>query len=182
MYKYKNALFIPLSFKDLLSLLLFLLYHNRLLPESPRWLLCKNKSDKAQKVFKQIAKWNSKPELDAKTFETLKKSIIKNKDDNNATEETDYDDCGTTRNNNDTNKNKKSSAAISPAWKTFKETIILKQLVIFSFAWFSNSLTYYGISFNMKNMNGNPYLNVFLLGLLDFPAELSGIYFSNRWI
>jgi hypothetical protein len=32
----------------------------------------------------------------------------------------------------------------------------------------------------MKNVSGNPYLNVFFLGLVDFPAELSGIFFSNR--
>jgi OCT family organic cation transporter-like MFS transporter 4/5 len=65
-------------------------------------------------------------------------------------------------------------------WTAFKERQILKQIIVFFFAWFANAVVYYGISFNMKNMSGNPYVNVFLLGLLDLPAELSGIYFSNR--
>lgn len=65
-------------------------------------------------------------------------------------------------------------------WKTFKDKRVFKAICIFFLAWFANALTYYGISFNMKNMSGDPYLNVFLLGVLDSPAELSGMYFSNR--
>jgi hypothetical protein len=72
-------------------------------------------------------------------------------------------------------------SAFQNRWVVFKDKNILTCILIFSLAWFTNALTYYGVSFNMKNVDGNPYLNVFLLGALDYPAELSGLYFSNRF-
>lgn len=35
--------------------------------------------------------------------------------------------------------------------------------------------------FQHQEPRGNIYLNVFYLGLVDFPAAVSGIYFSKSW-
>jgi OCT family organic cation transporter-like MFS transporter 4/5 len=72
------------------------------------------------------------------------------------------------------------SSAKKQRWKLFRRPALLKQLAKFTFAWFTSAFIYYGLSFNMKNVSGNPYLNVFFLGMVDFPGELSGIIFSNR--
>lgn len=36
--------------------------------------------------------------------------------------------------------------------------------------WFSSSLSYFGVSFNMADVYGNPYLNYFLLSAIEMPA------------
>lgn len=62
----------------------------------------------------------------------------------------------------------------------FKNRRVKINLLIFFFAWFANAVVYYGLSYNTKNLEGNIYLNVFYLGLIDFFAELAGMYCNNR--
>lgn len=126
----------------------------RFLPESPRWLLCQGRTAEAQSVFNRIADWNSKPPLLTFEIHLLQNSILE--------------------------EQAKEKSSREHRWRIFQDPKLLKRLFVFFIAWFSNSVTYYGLSFNMKNVSGNPYLNVFFLGLVDFPAELSGIFFSNR--
>lgn len=121
--------------------------------ESPRWLLCKNETKKAGVIFNKISAWNNRPEISEESLLLLQESVLRSASD---------------------------KEVFQNRWTAFKDRKILMCISIFFFAWFANALTYYGISFNMKNIDGNPYLNVFLLGLLDSPAELSGMYFSNR--
>ncbi len=45
----------------------------------------------------------------------------------------------------------------------------------------SSSITYYGISFNVRNMQGSPYLIVMLLGLSDAIGYPSALLISNRF-
>lgn len=106
-------------------------------------------------MLKTISKWNNRPEISLETLHQLQESVIKSDSEN-------------------------ETHAFENRWVVFKDRKILMAMSILFLAWFSNALTYYGISFNMKNLDGNPYLNVFLLGVLDSPAELSGMYFSNR--
>jgi hypothetical protein len=65
-------------------------------------------------------------------------------------------------------------------WRILKEDAYRTQLLIFMWAWLSICVIYYGLSFNTKHLSGNPYLNVFYLGLSDLPGCFSGIYFNNR--
>ncbi|CAL8110024.1 unnamed protein product [Orchesella dallaii] len=124
------------------------------LPESPRWLLCKNKTEKAQTVFNSIAKWNSRPQPSPETIAQLQKSVF--------AEEA---------------EKRKNKGRLSE----LKNKFLLTQMFLLAVSWWSNAVTYFGLSFNMKNMSGNRYLNVVLLGVFDCPAELSGIYFSNKF-
>lgn len=125
-----------------------------MLPESPRWLLCHKKTKEATRVFNSIARWNLRPKPAPETIKKLQLVVCKEESER-------------------TEKKGRLSE--------FKNAFLLKQISILALAWFANALTYYGLSFNMKNMSGNRYLNVGLLGAFDFPAELSGIYFSNRF-
>ncbi|XP_028292393.1 solute carrier family 22 member 5-like isoform X2 [Gouania willdenowi] len=49
--------------------------------------------------------------------------------------------------------------------------------------WFSNTLCYFGVSFNMSNLSGNPYMNYFLLFAIELPgytASYLAIRFFTR--
>uniref|UniRef100_A0A3B4YKS3 Solute carrier family 22 member 4-like n=1 Tax=Seriola lalandi dorsalis TaxID=1841481 RepID=A0A3B4YKS3_SERLL len=39
--------------------------------------------------------------------------------------------------------------------------------------WFSISVSYFGLSFNMSSLNGNPFLNYFLLSAIELPAYVT---------
>ena len=45
----------------------------------------------------------------------------------------------------------------------------------------ASAITYYGISFNVKNMEGSPYLIVTLLGLSDSIGYPSALLICNRY-
>ena len=47
--------------------------------------------------------------------------------------------------------------------------------------WFSWACVYFGISYNMKNMKGNPYMNVVYLGLADAVGYPCAIFMNNRY-
>lgn len=46
---------------------------------------------------------------------------------------------------------------------------------------FSNSITYYGLSWNTSNLGGNDYLNFVVSGAVEIPAYLFLILTLNRW-
>jgi len=123
--------------------------------ESPRWLLLRKRTGEAHKVFATIAEWNLKPAPDYKLIEKLQQSILTNE-----------------------------VAAV----KGFKAVKMLVQdptlrlhMAIKTFCVASCSLTYYGVSFNVKNLSGNPYMNVFYMGLFDMAAPPASFVFMN-WI
>jgi OCT family organic cation transporter-like MFS transporter 3 len=126
-------------------------------PESPRWLLCKERTDEAIEVFQQIARWNKKPELDPAGIRSVQKSI------------TNARDAST------------ESLSIIDSLKVLKIKEFRVQLFILMFAWFTSQLVYYGISFNMKHLDGDPYLNVLYMGACDLPGSFTGIFFNNRY-
>jgi len=46
--------------------------------------------------------------------------------------------------------------------------------------WFSWAVVYYGLSFNIKNLRGDPYLNMFLMGLSDAVGYPAALLINNR--
>ncbi|OXA36584.1 Organic cation transporter protein [Folsomia candida] len=125
-------------------------------PESPRWLLCKERTEEALEVFDKIARWNRKPGMDPAEIKTLQKCITHSVDSSS------------------------ESLSIVESFKILKFKEFRVQLVILMVAWFTCQLVYYGISFNMKHLDGNPYWNVFYMGVLDLPGSFTGILFNNR--
>lgn len=60
-------------------------------------------------------------------------------------------------------------------------TLNLQVISIYNMAiWFAWSLTYYGISFNIKNLEGNIYLNVFYMGLVNALGQRGALLINNR--
>ncbi|GFV95749.1 hypothetical protein TNCV_1727991 [Trichonephila clavipes] len=46
---------------------------------------------------------------------------------------------------------------------------------------FVNSFMYYGLSFNTNDFAGNPYLNLFVAGALEFPSYAFLFWSINKW-
>jgi len=49
-----------------------------------------------------------------------------------------------------------------------------------AFNWFANSLVYYGLSFNIGTLPGNPFLIFFLNGLAELPGYVIVVGFVDR--
>ncbi|CAB0036674.1 unnamed protein product [Trichogramma brassicae] len=49
------------------------------------------------------------------------------------------------------------------------------------FNWFANSIVYYGLSLNTKSLPGNPYLMMFLSGLVEVPSYIFVCLVMDRW-
>ena len=62
---------------------------------------------------------------------------------------------------------------------------VFKRLAIVGYLWFVNNLAYYGLSLSTPSLDGDPYLNFFLSGLVEMPATvvvLAAICFVGRRI
>lgn len=55
-----------------------------------------------------------------------------------------------------------------------------KSILIF-FNWFIISGAYYGLSWSIKSLGGNLYLNFIISGIVEFPACIFLIFTLNRW-
>ncbi|KAL8620049.1 hypothetical protein ACOMHN_015331 [Nucella lapillus] len=63
----------------------------------------------------------------------------------------------------------------------FSTCRMMKVSFLIGYMWFSASLTYYGISFGIKNLSGDFHLNFFLMCLLETPSSLM-IYHLTGWL
>ncbi|CAG7729670.1 unnamed protein product [Allacma fusca] len=130
-------------------------------PESPRWLLRNNKVAEALRVTDTIARLNGKPPgtVQLATLKYIAKNEIKMQEspgsENGKVKTVSYLDMLRNRDLRFT-------------------TICLMTL------WFSWSFTYFGISYNIRNMSGDPYLNVMFLGLTDVIGYPAGLLICNR--
>ncbi|OXA60960.1 solute carrier family 22 member 13 [Folsomia candida] len=112
------------------------------LPESPRWLLRQNRVEEAHAVLNYVANVNRKKQIDINVL----KEIAKSEDQS----------CSQTSQNE------------HPGYLQFLTDRNLRTTSLFIIAiWFAWSLTYYGISFNIKNLEGHIYINVFLKGVAN---------------
>lgn len=147
------------------------------MPESPRWLLCHGKTEEATQVFDQIARWNGKPSVNPSDVKLLQKEILVGNGE--SLERIDSSAALTT---SKTNKKSfcNSYSNLFSSFQIFHYREYRFQMVVLMFSWFASQLIYYGISFNMKNLTGDPYLNVLYMGIVGMPGSFMGLLFNNR--
>lgn len=129
-----------------------LLGHWWLMDESPRWLWAHDRVAEAIVIVQKGLKMNdSNIQVNATKFISQSK----------AKQETKVD---------------KSYGASD----LFKTPNLRKKTLNICFSWFANSIVYYGLSLNTGNLVGNPFLMLFLSGLVELPAYILIIFTMDR--
>ncbi|CAL8121746.1 unnamed protein product [Orchesella dallaii] len=134
---------------------LFLLLFHRTVLESPRWLLVRNKTAAAHEVFATIAKWNKTEVPDIKLIEQLQVNVLK--------------------------EESSSVHGIKAVKMILHSSSLRLHMAILTLCNVTCAIVYYGISFNAKNLGGNPYINMLYMGLFDLIGCPASILFNN-WI
>lgn len=125
----------------------------RTILESPRWLLVRKKTTEAHQVFATIADWNGKPAPDIKLIEKLQDNVLK-----------------------------EESASVTgvKAIKMIMQSSKLRiHMTVLTLCNMTCGIVYYGVSFNARNLSGNPYLNMLYMGIFDFFGSPSSIWLNN---
>ncbi|XP_039273477.2 solute carrier family 22 member 4-like [Styela clava] len=137
-----------------------------LIPESPRWLITKNKFIKAKLLLKKIAKFNGVNE-DIDTFFTDENLFLMSNDSEKEEKSI-----------SDSQGNEKCWTKI-PYIQLFTHPGMISRTLYSCCSWFVIALTYYTLSLNTGNMGGNDYINCFVSACVEIPAYLS-VYFLLR--
>ncbi|CAG2117004.1 unnamed protein product, partial [Medioppia subpectinata] len=133
---------------------------DKLLPESPRWLIINEKYAEAEKQLLDMAATNGKP--------APKDLIHKLKS------------VGKSLNADDSEK-------VNNAFLLFvKKPGLRRNVSLVTLNWMCCAAVYFGIHLNLYNFSGNEFLNFFLLSAIEFPAYLFGWYLigtrmGRRW-
>nr|XP_026692288.1 solute carrier family 22 member 21-like isoform X2 [Ciona intestinalis] len=115
---------------------------DRLIDESPSWLLSKGKFEEFWKLVRKIAKSNGVPEENVDELRACWKK----------------------------EENKETAESWSDLFRHFKHRRVFATLLNKCFTWFSCSVAYYVLSLNTSNFGGSPYINCFLAAAVEIPA------------
>lgn len=128
-----------------------LIPHIWIMDESPRWLWGNGRAKEAVDIVQKALKMNGKKvELDTAAY--VSKA-------------------------NSEKRTKEEEADLSSLIK-FKR-LRLRTLNI-CLGWFANSIAYYGLSLNTNALKGNPYLILFLMGIVEIPGYIITVYLMDR--
>nr|CAB3266160.1 solute carrier family 22 member 5-like [Phallusia mammillata] len=145
-----------MRFNGLVGLLYIPMYW--LIPESPRWLLAKGKIREAKVILLKIAKDNGQlDKMDAGAVELISKETVVKADENN-----------------------KSLSTLRGLLELVRNPKMMVIVVVIEIAWCATAVVYFGLSLSAQNLNGNLFINCFLLGVLEIPGVLAA-YIAVRY-
>lgn len=130
---------------------LLLIGHWWWMDESPRWLWAQGRIKESIAIVKKALKINKSPvELDETNY--ISKGRIENRMGG--------DESGVS--------------------DLFKSPNIRKKTLNICLCWFANSIAYYGLSLSTGKLYGNPFLILFLSGLVELPSYALTVYLMDR--
>ncbi|XP_076637125.1 organic cation transporter protein [Colletes latitarsis] len=132
-----------------------LIGHWWLMDESPRWLWAQGRVSEAIAIVQRALKMNGS-NVDVDAAKLITEAKIRRLD-----REEDNDE---------------SYGALD----LFKTPNLRKKTLNVCLNWFANSLVYYGLSLNAGNLVGNPFLMMFLSGLVELPAYIFMCFSMDR--
>ncbi|XP_013390539.1 solute carrier family 22 member 3-like [Lingula anatina] len=126
-------------------------------PESVRWLLARGRQGEAQQLVYNMVKFNNK-----KLPEDFQLCVPISKKDRSA--------------GDDSNNEEKTYTTLD----LFRTPKIRLRIICCTILWIVNTLVYYGISFSAPSINGDFYLNFFLLMVIEVPAVMLALLLAWR--
>lgn len=168
------------------AIMVSFLFYFWIVPESPRWLMTKERNNEAYRIFRRIAISNNKNcdelnELNALKRITSRTSPSGREDLNSVSPiKTTLDEVTTSSGglaHEETEEIENEKLSVLDTFKLFfKSKRLLLLSVVALLNWLTNTLVYYGISFNTGELAGNPYLNFALSVLLELIAIMVSHY------
>lgn len=140
-YFIRDRFVLELSFTAFYVPCLILLWF---VPESPRWLYCKNRKSEADAIMHNLSKWNR-----TEFKESMTERLVSDIEDN---------------------EHKTNCQKIN---EVVDNRIFLLRLALLMLSWFATELSYYGLLFNSRNLDGDLYLNIALNGLVEVPPYIA---------
>lgn len=128
-----------------------------IIPESPRWLIAKNRLDEAHELLMKYAKKN-RVDIDSAQLKHAIQEFKKEEEKNG-------------------NQIKKNYGILD----MFRTPKLRKRTLICGFNWFVNALVYFGINLNVGNLAGDMYLNFFILCIVEIPGALLLWFLMSRY-
>lgn len=128
-----------------------LIAHWWIMDESPRWLWGQGRREEAVKIVAKAVKMNGHGIPLDEHYYLNKSKFMGNEND----------------------QSKRESAGVSDLFKT--PNLRMKTLNV-CLCWFANALAYYGLSLSSGSLKGNPYLILFILGLVELPSYIALVF------
>ncbi|XP_003395159.1 organic cation transporter 1 isoform X4 [Bombus terrestris] len=150
-----------------------------IIPESPRWLLSKNRIDEAEVIVQRMAKINGRTVpnnfLRKMEMEILRRQGVS---------------CNGTNSGENPEPNPETEVRSPPPAATPMDLIrnpnIRKKFFILAFDWVANAVVYNGLSYNATNLGVSDYLAFFIGGLVEIPSYVITWYamdrLGRRWV
>lgn len=129
------------------------------MPESPLWLLRQDRIEEAHAVLNYVANVNGRKQIDINVLKAIAES------EKNAK-------CSP--------KNTDESESHQGYLKFLTDRKLRTTSLFVMMIWFAWSLTYYGVSFNIKNLDGHLHINVFLKGVANALGQRVTLLTNDR--
>ncbi|KAK3096707.1 hypothetical protein FSP39_002592 [Pinctada imbricata] len=166
------------------------LFHYWMADESIRWLLANGKTKEAERIIRKAARWN-KLDFDD-VIRRSKAKPLKEESEKLVSEDIVLQNYEMKDNESGPEKTKEINGDISykdgsmqikayTVIDIFKNRHVLLISLICSFAWITNSLTYYGLMLISSTLSGNRFLNYFLLAIVEYPSALAELLLIGRY-
>lgn len=127
-----------------------------LLPESPRWLISKNKFNEAKKIINKMARMNNKT-VTEKSINALMKPRLSS--------------------NQNANENAQESLLFM---RVIRSPILLRRCCITPVWWMATTFIYYGLSINSVSLSGNMYINYIASALIEIPGYWTALLLLDK--
>ncbi|XP_011637408.1 organic cation transporter 1-like [Pogonomyrmex barbatus] len=145
-----------------------------IIPESPRWLLSKNRIDEAEVIVQHMAKVNGKT-VPSNFLRKMEVEILKRQGVS----------CNGRNSNNAEGENRSPPSSATPM-DLITNPNIRKKFFILAFDWVANAVVYNGLSYNTTNLGVSDYLAFFIGGIVEIPSYFLTWYamdrLGRRWV